>query len=497
MRNADLRLVDGNCPPSQRVAYGIMVGTADISPDQASTLEQPQPTRLRRRRANQAWPYIRGAALSVTCVWVFVITYLAFTPRNYVSRWTLNLPGAASNVSLSLESIGQSSSTPNSPFSSSALSPKVVYKEIAEGERVRSAAARSLGLELAQFGKPRVKLIDETALMMFEMTATSAAEAKRRSDALMSAFNAELDSLRNDELEKRAGAVRKNLSDYQAQVRLARDNSIRAQTETGLVSTNQFAEMVSSLTALRRRLLELTSDVDKLSNEQGRLIERLGVDATAAGQALKLAADPALLKALGEYNDVAAAFSTDSERYGPRHPQFLATASRHEAARARVINQIDRLVPNAGATVNLDTLVTIVNGSPRADLYLTLVRNDATLEGKRRELASITADKAHLEADVARLSSAAARLEDLKKDQLVADAVLSTAMARLDSSKSDIYGSYPIVQVVAPPDIANAAAQPRPLYAALGGASGTLFACLAWMLAWLQFVHRSTRQKSA
>jgi len=118
------------------------------------------------------------------------------------------------------------------------------------------------------------------------------------------------------------------------------------------------------------------------------------------------------------------------------------------------------------------------------------------LQGKRKELATLNDERAHLESDVTRLSGAAARLEDLKKDQLVADAVLSTAMARLDSSKSDIYGSYPIVQIVAPPDISEAAVQPRPLYAALGGVSGTLFACLAWLLAWLQFVNRWNRRKS-
>lgn len=474
-----------------------MTGTADIRPDQRATHAEPRSAQFGRRRMDMAWPYVRGAALSVTCVWAFVLAYLALTPRTYVSRWILNLPTAASSVSLSLESIGQSSSTPNSPFGSSALSPKVVYKEIAEGERVRQAAATMVGLDLARFGKPRVKLIDETALMMFEMTATSPEDAKLRSDALIAAFNSELDTLRNDELEKRAGAVRNNLADYQAQVRQAREATVRAQTETGLVSTIQFAEMVTSLTALRRRLMELSGEVDKLEDEHRHMGERLGISAATASQALKLAADPELNKALSEYIDARTAFQVENERFGPRHPQLMTTENRLNAARTRVSEMMERLVPGTQDTVDVATLIALVNVSPRAELYLTLVRNDAALEGKRRELASVRADRLRLESDVSRLSSAAARLEDLKKDQLVADAVLSSAMARLDSSRSDIYGSYPIVQVVAPPDIAAAAAQPRPLYAALGGVSGTFFASLAWLLAWLQFTHRSTRRKSA
>ena len=150
-----------------------MAGTADTRPDRIATPHEPHTRQFARRRTDLAWPYVRGALLSVVCIWTFSTSYLWFTPRTYVSRWTLNLPSAASSVSLSLESIGQSSSTPNSPFSSSALSPKVVYKEIAEGERVRVAAARSLDLELGRFGKPRVKLIDETALMLFEISASS------------------------------------------------------------------------------------------------------------------------------------------------------------------------------------------------------------------------------------------------------------------------------------------------------------------------------------
>ena len=474
-----------------------MAGTADITAGLPAANQERPKRAPGRRKSDAAWPYIRGAVLSVSCVWAFVAAYLMLTPWTYVSRWTLNLPSAASSVSLSLESIGQSSSTPNSPFSSSALSPKVVYKEIAEGEKVRAAAARALGISLSKFGKPRVKLIDETALMMFEMTAGSPEEAQRRSYALMTSLNAELDALRNDELEKRAVAVRNNLKDYQAQVHLARENTVRAQAETGLVSTNQFSEMVSSLTALRRRLVELGSDADKVANEQRQLSERLSVGPKEAERAIKLAADPALIKALVEYNDAVGALAADNVRFGPQHPQLRASTNRREAALSRVSELVERIVPGAGKSADLASLMTIINGSSNAELYMQLVRNEAVIEGRRRELATVSTDKARLEADVARLSGAAARLEELKKDQLVADAVFSSAMARLDSSKSDIYGSYPIVQVVADPDLPEFRAQPRVFYAALGGLSGSLFACLAWILAWLQFAHRSTRLKSA
>ncbi len=473
-----------------------MPQASDINSDLHTSQPEARAQPLTRRKSDLVWPYIRGAGLSVTCIWVFVIVYLTFTTPIYVSRWTLNLPGATSNVSVSLESIGQSNSTPSSPFSSASLSPKVVYKEIADGEKVRSAAAHALGLSLLEFGRARVKLVDETALMLFEMSARSPAEAKRRSDALIASFAAELERLRNDELDKRTAAIRLNMIDYQHQAKIARENTVRAQVDAGLISANQFAEMVTGLTTLRRRLLDLGGEVDKATDEQARLRLQLGVTVAEAGVALKLAGDPGLQKIMQEYIDAATLFAADDDRFGARHPQRLASSSRRDAALLRFKSALDRLAPDEALTRDIDRLASVVHMSARSDLYATLVRNDAVIEGRRRELQSLNAERARVEADVIRLSPIAARLEELKKEQLVADAVLSSAMARLDSSKSDIYGSYPIVQVVAPPDIAETASQPRPLYAALGGISGSFFACLAWILAWLQSYHRLKRRKS-
>jgi uncharacterized protein involved in exopolysaccharide biosynthesis len=474
-----------------------MPEASDIALDRRAPRSEARSQPPARRKSDMTWPYVRGAGLSVTCIWIFVVVYLTYTSPVYVSRWVMNLPGATSNVSVSLETIGQTNSTPSSPFSSASLSPKVVYKEIADGEKVRSAAASALGLSLIEFGRPRVKLVDETALMMFEMTGRSPQEAKRRSDALIVAFNAELERLRNDELVKRSAAMRSNISAFQHQSKIARENVVQAQVDAGLISANQFSEMVTGLTMLRRRILDLGGEVDKAADEQARLSRQLGVTPQEASVALKLTGDPGMQKIMQEYVEAATLFANDDNRFGERHPQRIASASRRDAALLHLKGAITRIAPEHSGRQDTERLATVVNMSARSDLYATLVRNDAILEGRRREFASLTSDRTRLEADVVRLSPIAARLEELKKEQLVADAVLSSAMARLDSSKSDIYGSYPIVQVVAPPDIIETAAQPRPLYAALGGISGTFFACLAWMLAWLQSYHNWKRRKSA
>ena len=467
--------------------------------DMADTLGQLTGARGRLgpggHRFDDGWPYIRGAAVTVAAIAVAMIGYMLLTPVSYVSRWTLILPGASSNVSLSLESIGQASSTPNQPFNSASLSPKVVYKEIAESDPVRASAALASGLSFDRFGKPRIKLIDETALMVFEIQADEPELARRKANALITAFNSQLDQLRSDELDKRSQAVKVNLATYQDQVRGARERIAEVQMASGLLTTNQFNETLTTLTNLKRRVAEIGADLEKLDREQAILAGRLAIDPRNAGVALKFAADPALVKVIADFSESNAQYLAESQRLGPAHPALINIERRRNA----VMTEISDLAARAGiaSAAEIQKLLLFSNGSHQAELFQALLRNEAVIGGRRSEFAAMTAERDRVETEVAKLSGAVAQLEQLKKDLLVAEAVFSSAMARLDTSKSDIYGSYPIVQVLTVPNLPEARAAPRPFFAALGGGLGSLLALIAWSLAWLQHVHTSKRRKSA
>ena len=81
--------------------------------------------------------------LPILALWMAVGPYVDSRPKAYVSEMTLNLPGAASSSNISVDSIGQASTTNGNPFNSAAMSPKVIYKSIAESARVRGMAANS------------------------------------------------------------------------------------------------------------------------------------------------------------------------------------------------------------------------------------------------------------------------------------------------------------------------------------------------------------------
>ena len=440
---------------------------------------------------NHVW----GALASIAAVWALALAYLVLMPASYVSHWTMILPGSGSTSSMSLETIGQASSTPAGHFSSAQMSPKVIYKEIAESEQVRQAAAKALNMKLGQFGKPRVKLIDETSLMLFEMGAKDPALAHNKANALIDAFGKQLDLLRRDELDKRSSAVRDNLKSYQAQLNAARARISAMQRETGIISATQFNEATSSIVLTRRKMADISAELAKSSAEQDRLAARLGVSPELAAVALKLAADPSFAKLAGDYAEGSALFHGDTFRLGPKNPYLINARRKQDAALARM----EDIARTAGIdlTPHLKKLLLLANTSHQADLFKALISVESTVEGRRRELAALETGLNQQEARVRAMSQDAARLEDLRKDHLVAEAVFTSALARLDTTKSDIYGSYPIVQILASPDLPDSQLHPRPGYALAGGIAGSLMSSIAWMLLWLRTTYLLRRRKSA
>lgn len=380
--------------------------------------------------------YLRGAGLCVLLSWLIAFAYLAITPLKFASRWTLILPGSAQSATMQLDTIGQATSTANSPFSSVSLSPKVVYKEIADSDQVRIAAAQAIGLTYAQFGRPRIKLIDETGLMQFEMTANSAELAYRKAVAIIAALNQQLDILRHDELEKRSAAITLNLKGYKDAVAAARQKITNIQVSSGLVSINQFNESVANLGTTRRKLTDLTSEQGRLREEQSKLISRMGIDSANAGLALRVAGDPSLIKMVTDFADANSLYESEIKRLGSENPVLINIDKRRQAGHQQLLKRMDDLgiATQGGARESIMTL----NVSKQAELLQQMVRNEASIDGKAKEIETLTVEKDRLEGEIKRLSSAAAQLEDLKKDHILAEAVYSSALARVEIGRAHV-----------------------------------------------------------
>ncbi len=442
----------------------------------------------RRRRRN------RWVLPSILLVWCMATAYYTLTPASYVSKWTLILPVSNGGSTVSLESIGQTSMTPGQTFGSLTLSPKVIYREIADSEQVRLAAAQRLGIDTGALGRARLRLIDETSLMLFQMTGRTAEEAQAKAQAMLAAFEAQLDALRRDEVERRGQSVRESMKTYQASLDLARERILDFQRATGMLSINQFNEAVSSAEMMRRKLSEARSDLQKLETQQAILVGRVGIPPVAAAAGLKLAADPSFARLAQSFAEASNITHEQVRVFGPNHPALTTANLRLSGAMAEIRDIAAR--SGVDPTIDLRRLVLFMNSSHQADLLHGIVSSEAALEGRRREVASLEQEMTRLETDVGRRSVDAARLEYLKKDHIVAEAVFASAAARLDINRSDVYASYPLVQTLAAPDLPYERSQPQLALAIAAGIAGTFFILLAWGASWARRSFGRKRSKS-
>lgn len=422
--------------------------------------------------------------IGLAAVWAPVVAYLTLAPKSYTSGFTLILPGAGSAASVNLSDLGQASSSAASAFSSSSLSPTVTYERLLGADRVIAAAAASREEETGAFGKPRVKLADQTSLVAVEVKGPSPEIARRRAEALLASFQSELDRLRADEAASKQDASAAAIADYETAVADIRRKITAWQRETGLVSRAQYAGMVMDADALARKLEALESDLSARREEALRLTDALGVDAPTAAATLKLHADPEFQRTVAEMAEHAAAVSIARGQYGARHPVVVNASLRETGARSRAEARAiaaTAIAPNAVAAV-IDMAAT----GERARLLGRLVEASAQVEAlaaERRAVASRLVDR---RAEVMALIDAAAALDDLERDYQVAEAVFASAMARSDATKTDIYASYPLVQVLEDPATPEKPSSPRKLIALAAGIAASLMMIGGLTLGWLR-----------
>lgn len=122
----------------------------------------------------------------------------------------------------------------------------------------------------------------------------------------------------------------------------------------------------------------------------------------------------------------------------------------------------------------------------RSSLMEAMTIHDAQAAGAGAALAEIRADLASARAQSPKLIGQASELADLQRDHRVAEAVFSSALARLDTNKLDPFASYPLVQTLAAPSLPRAPSSPSLIIALASAIAASIFALIAFALLWLR-----------
>ena len=420
--------------------------------------------------------------LAAAALWAPIAAYVTMTPPSFTSEVSLILPGSGAQASVNLADIGQASSSAASAFSSSRISPTQTYKRLLSAHRTRERAAERIGADLAQLAPPRISLVDETSLIHFEMTGGTPEEAQARSEAVLEVFLEELHVLREDELGHRDRAARAAIEGYEAAVEDLRARIAAVRDESGLVSHAHYQDLVVELDALADRLDGARSEHAAAAAAAGALSARLGVDAGTAALNLRLHADPEFQRLADALSVQASTLAEERGRYGARHPKVTHAVHAVSGARAKLADR-GRAVIGARASAAFDRL-DLAPDPARAALLSDLVAHAAQVEAGAATVAALAAQRDAARARVARLAPLAAELDALTREYKVAEAVLSSALARTDTTKADVYASYPLVQVLADASLPDRATSPRPKIAIAAGVAATLMLIAALVLAW-------------
>lgn len=425
--------------------------------------------------------YAAFALIGATMIWAPITGYLKTAPARYKAVASLILPGSGASASLNLNGIGQASSYANSAFSSNAVSPTETYKRLLGADRILGAAAKMLDMNQQELGSPRINLVDQTSLIHIEMTGNSPVDAQARVEAILTAFFEELDALRTDEVNTREDSGLQAISDYRTSVSVTRSDIAKLQADSGLLSMEQYDDLVDRSLTLEGRVLELSAVLRDKMAEVSRLERQLGTTSDMAAATLKLFADTGYLKLRQETAIFEADLAEATAHYGPRHPKVEEARQARDTAQSAAMSMAAKIT---GLTPMDVARLDLAPNGVRADLLAQLVEKDAECFGTEQELAALKEQMAQGTADLKIKRVAAAALQDLERDFAVAEAVFASAIARTQSSKSDFFASYPLVQVLENPSLPEYPSSPNKKLAVAAGGAATFMMLIGLMIGW-------------
>ncbi len=428
--------------------------------------------------------YLVALSLPLVLIWALAFAYLAFAPDRFDSRMTLILPGSGVGASMNLESIGQASTNTSSAFSSTSLSPTENYKTLLMSDLVLRDAARLAGDKESEFPQPAIKLVDQTNLIELRLPARTPEQAQTRMTALQQAFNTALDNLREDEARTREKADTRRIGELEQKVDEAQQALLDFQGTTGLVSLDQFAGRITALDQLKANERDRRARLAETGAAAARLSSTLKISLPQARRAMQLKADPEFQELLKRYAAASGEHSERSGTLGDAHSMIEELAAEKAALRADLARRGSALTGLTGERVV--ALADLAVSNTRESLFASLSERDSDHTGHGAALAELRRQIDEQTADTDEQVAQAAKLADLLRDLRVAEAVFSSALARLDTNKSDPFASYPLVQTLEAPSLPRSKSAPSPLLVIAGALGATLFIVIGFMLLWLR-----------
>lgn len=434
------------------------------------------PTRYQRFRSQVyrilKWPYLVLCLCGYLFIALIVMLYLSKTPV-YQSELELVLPGTGASSSVALDDIGQVVSQTSAPFSAGGFNPRVNYKEMLLSRGVLNLASEKTSLSAVKFGQPKIALTEQTSILAVSIKGSSAKQAQAKAWALYNSLQDELNRLRADEVLHRDASIQRVLADYRVRLNEARANILQFQERSSLVSQDQFSLLVSSLQTVKEKQLYLQAEASNLADYTFGLGKNLGISADLAGKAFILQSDVEFRGLLKELDISTSQLSEYQSRWGDGHPKVIAEQQRYNMARASLLSRSNTIAGPHAASVfsSLD----LEMNPKRAQMFADLIEASAKEKGITAQIEDLHRSELHLKDKLKIYARESAVLDRLQREFDLAEAVFTSAAARLEAGKADVFASYPVLQLLTKPSLPTEIHSPIPQLGLVAGLVGFLF----------------------
>lgn len=429
----------------------------------------------------RSFRYLWVALFFYLLVILVVFVYLSRAPV-YSSAMSVVLPGSGSSSSFSIDQVGQANQATRTPFGSAAFSPLVNYKEILKSREVIRGAAELLNVQYPLLKAPRVELRERTSILFIHVDGGSPESAQAYAEALYTSFQSALDRLREDEIVRRDSGVERVLGQYRAKVAATRQAIVEFQARALLISQDQVQQLMVSQSALQNKNMTSLAELRKVEDYVNQLSLDLAISPSLVGQAFKLQSDAEFRGYLRELDDSAMKLTEYSSKWGYKHPKVVAQQARYDGVKESLLLRSKVLVgvQIADALHGMD-----LQASPhRAELFSSLLDAYARLQGIKAEISQMDISEQKLSDRMKIYSREAAELERLEREHALAEAVFTSAAAKLEAGKSDIFASYPAVQILSIPSFPDKPKSPNTGIAIAMGVMGILFISFGLFTLW-------------
>jgi uncharacterized protein involved in exopolysaccharide biosynthesis len=437
-----------------------------------------------------SWKYYLAIIIfSNIAIWFITILFLHRAPRLYTSQWTSIVASTASNTNVNLPGIGNTTSQQNSPYSDKIQDPRENYKFLAESEFVLKTAASSLKMSMADFGRPRVKIIDNSTLLNFEIAGNSPKEAKSKASALNRALEWNLNRLRKGEMRRQEETFQQGLAKSREKLEISQKRLLAYKLNSGLVVGEQVTQLSDSIENLRNQRAVVISQGRQASAQLSQLSKNINLSAEQAANAFLLEADAQLQQNLKDYSDASSSLNIINSQLGPIHPAVLNEKAKRDAARAALLARSESLL---GESISLQELVHLnlkgnpatVGSAPREDLFKQVITTQVSQQGFVKQSQELGQQISQLEKRLAGLGQKASKLSELEREVKVSEAVFTSTLARLDIGKIDPLSAYPNIQTFAEPSLPETPSSPKTQFILFGATLSSILITTGLILLW-------------